>query len=556
MHNLLLKSRCIGSVWNARFPNEFSHLAKSARLSLLLLLVALFLVTPRQVPAQTPSPTATPTEEEIKLQEQKQILDLQKAIAEDQKAIRDAQPTPAATPAVTPLVGEATLEGVRLESEMLSYAAMSQVAAEISREIRQQLPKSDTTIAVFDAQVVKDWRFYQALLPAFAAQVDDILNAYRDILCGASGLGSDAFKARICPDYKPHTFRAMDRAMLTSVPESFNAGAGLLKSFIDFAALFRTDVKIEGASVTIDDSALVAEVFRALHNEFVCWPNEPATEPCDNHLHLYYPGMFPPRLQPGATPSTTVAKIGLLYLYKQEADQAIKRLSSDKQGLLDSIQDKLALKSDYQSQLAPVKDLTEKKYNLINAISNEHVWAFKKKFWEELKQVNAELAKYKYSVEELKALIKQLDMEMKPTKDEIDKIDDQVKSLTDLNDRFSAFIEQFVKVDQDKGVNTLALFIKSEDIDEIMNKPQSYWLEVKSVSAGGNNRTRKNLIWFFTGPRIDHSGGAIIEYTLYDQTGAVFYSDKRAYYKGYVKPKDIRNGKLKDAVRDPVPYKP
>jgi len=67
--------------------------------------------------------------------------------------------------------------------------------------------------------------------------------------------------------------------------------------------------------------------------------------------------------------------------------------------------------------------------------------------------------------------------------------------------------------------------------------------EIKSVSSGGNNRTRKNLLRFFTGAKLDHSGGVIIEYTLYENSGAVVYSDKLSIYEGYVEPKKIRGTK-------------
>jgi hypothetical protein len=95
------------------------------------------------------------------------------------------------------------------------------------------------------------------------------------------------------------------------------------------------------------------------------------------------------------------------------------------------------------------------------------------------------------------------------------------------------------------------MFIKSEDIERIMGNEESYWIEVKSIVAGGNNRTRKNLIWFFLGPRVDHSGGVIAEYTIYDHTGEVVTSDKIAYYEGYKRPKQIENGKLLDIIPSP-----
>ena len=66
-----------------------------------LLLFVLFLSgSARPSSAQTPTPT--PSEEEIKLQEEKRLLELKRDIELAKKAIRDAQPAEAPTPAVTP----------------------------------------------------------------------------------------------------------------------------------------------------------------------------------------------------------------------------------------------------------------------------------------------------------------------------------------------------------------------------------------------------------------------------------------------------------------------
>lgn len=515
--------------------------------------------------AQTATASPTPSDEELRLQEEKRLLDLQKAIAEDKKAIRDAQPTPASTPAITPLAGDTTLsEGVRLETEMVSYAAMSQIAAAISRELKTELlGNPHSTIAVYDAQVIKDWRFYQALRPAFQRQVEDLVATYRALLCEHKLADKEFKSSALCGNERIGSFsaRVNVETFLPTVPTAFSAGAGLLKSFIDFAALFRTDTKIEGKAVTIEQTALVAEVFRALKNEFDCrskaygvdpsQPGKPGTTiSCEKRgLDLYYPGQFPPRLDPGDTQSTTVAKIGLLYLYKEEADKIIKRLNEEKKANLEKIKPDLEEKSKLQAELNEVENLTEKRDNLMKAIANEQMPAFKKKLLNALSEVEVELAKHKYSAQELKELIKPHDENINDVRKKNKEIDDQIRPLTEINDRFQVFIDQFVKVDEGKGINALALFVKAEDIDAIMNKDESYWLEIKSASAGGNNRTRKNLIWFFTGARIDHSGGAILEYTLYDKEGKVVLADKLSYYKGYLEPKKIRNGKLEDAVK-------
>jgi len=185
--------------------------------------------------------------------------------------------------------------------------------------------------------------------------------------------------------------------------------------------------------------------------------------------------------------------------------------------------------------------------NLNRALARETVPSFRRRLWEEKNDALVELATLGSAANHA-ANSAALDAPIAAARRAIGVIDTSVKALSDLNERFQVFVDQFVKID-DKGSNALALFIKSEDIERIMGNMNSYWLEIKSVSAGGNNRTRKNLIWFFAGARVDHSGGVIAEYTLYNTRGAVVTSDKIAYYEGYIQPKNIKKGKLKDIVR-------
>jgi hypothetical protein len=50
------------------------------------------------------------------------------------------------------------------------------------------------------------------------------------------------------------------------------------------------------------------------------------------------------------------------------------------------------------------------------------------------------------------------------------------------------------------------------------------------------------------------SGGVILEYTIYDRTGAVMWSDKLTHYEGYKEPKRIINKKnpSEKEFNDPV----
>lgn len=469
------------------------------------------------------TPTPTPSEEEQQLQKEKALLDLKKAIEEDKKAIRDAQPKGSATP----LSGDTTLtEGVRLETEIVSYKAMAEAAKLIAAEIKSKRGSAQN-IAIYDAQVIKDWRFYQAQFPAFKGYVEDLRHRYIDLFCADPDTDAQ-IKARYCTVAGPPDPNARTATPAAVIPEAFAAGSTFVKSFIDLAALFRTDTKIEGKSVTIEQNALIAEILRRLRNEY-------GTPAAPNEFNLYNPAMFPPRKD--NVNSDTVKTIGELFLFKKEADRLIKLKNSAKPAAqLKLDQDTAQLKA-YQDELDQVEALLERLKNLNVAFNNTHNRLIKKKIRAEIAKVSVQLGGLKVK-DELKGLIEGLKPTILADKAAIKAIDRLVKTLTDINDRFQSFVDEFLKIGPN-GMNALALFIKSEDIDRIMNNANSFWLEIRSVSAGGNNRTRKNLLWFFAGARVDHSGGVVLEYTLYDSSGAVVYSDKLSHYEGYVEPKKI-----------------
>lgn len=125
--------------------------------------LAVLLMFSRAHSALAQTPTPTPSEEEQRLQREKALLDLKKGIEEDKKAIRDAQPQVSATP----LAGDTTLtEGVRLETEIVSYKAMAEAAKIISAEIKNDASGA-TAIAIYDGQTIKDWRFLSGAFSEF-----------------------------------------------------------------------------------------------------------------------------------------------------------------------------------------------------------------------------------------------------------------------------------------------------------------------------------------------------------------------------------------------------
>jgi hypothetical protein len=544
---------------NTITPTSRRHLLSArnlGRLVVFLILLTTVQMAQAQDPTPTPTPSPTPTEEELRLQEERKLLLLKKDIEEAKKAIRDAQPQPKEPPAptATPLAGDATLsEGVRLETEIVSYNSVSRAAEEIAATIISRLTLKATdsdnkphhaesdkptlpplqNIAIYDAQVVKDWRFYKALYPAFEGQVRDLINQYIDALPKKES-------AQKFPLNRP-----MRELMKTAdVAGALATGTNILKSAIDLLALFRTDTKIEGKQVTVNQNALVAELLGALKRN-------------DRSLSLYYPGMFPPRRPncPGEAKdlegktidkcsegSTVLILIGELFSYKADAEAVIKKAQEDKEQSVQGIKPTLDDIGKLNKKLARVIELQAILVNLREALMTETDPNVIKRVNLVIARLTAEKEQLGIK-EDLEARIKALKESIKDTQTAIQALDKKIETLTDLNARFQKFVDDFVKVDSN-GMNALAVLVKSEDIDNALKEAGSYWVEIQSVTAGGNNRTRKNLLRYFTGPKIDHSGGVVVEYAVYDKSGAVVYSDKVSCYGGYVEPKKISGLKI------------
>ncbi len=486
---------------SARTIGHHTHLAARlmiASLILLLFAAALDVQAQGTPPASpTPSSTPTPTAEEQRLTQENNLLTLQKTNAELRKGIRDAQ----AKPSSSPLAGTATVDS-SIEVEMMSYNALSGAAETVGVEIKQKVPNAKA-IAVYSASDIKDWRFYKSTYPAFEGRMKTIKKQYQGYLNKPLG------------------------AAAAPVVDAFEAGTAALSSFVDLLSFFRTDVEIKGKDVTISRRPLVNEVLRSLRNK-------------DANLVLLNPAEFPPQLIDPATKkpfvSPTLVLLGELYILKSEADRMIASLKE------------LPAK---QAKLKELGETVAKNTATIGA-NNESVAAVDKS----RAMLMAKLKKLKPGSPKAKALQMQIDKaneakkkltdeNAKLTKSNADSaaeieiltarivvlkgitkgINASADDLSALNDQFQSFVADFVKVDAGSGTSPLTVFVKAENLDKAMESEESYWFEISVDKAGGNNRVRKNLIRFFSGPRVDHSGGVVIDYTLYTKAGTVIYSD-------------------------------
>jgi hypothetical protein len=100
-----------------------------------------------------------------------------------------------------------------------------------------------------------------------------------------------------------------------------------------------------------------------------------------------------------------------------------------------------------------------------------------------------------------------------------------ITRLNDLNKKADEFISIISKPD------TLAALAKGASTAKALAASDSYVLLLKT-EGGGSNRTRRNL---FFGSRLRHSGGAIVNYILFNTQGEIVTSNTLYYHTGYVR---------------------
>ena len=300
-------------------------------------------------------------------------------------------------------------------------------------------------------------------------------------------------------------------------------------------ALVRTDTEIKGKSVTVEESALVAETFRALRNRF------------GTSVNLFYPKVISPEIylegcQHNSTPiycSPTLSSLASLYAEKQKADQ---ELSVDMFDVTLQFEKATRDKAQAEGSIASLaKQIADLKLDQLKA-ELEKPWS------------PAQVTRFQKYINELQVL-KTEAMFAKTTAESqlayFGKRKNVLEQLQALDQQTDQLVGNLVKADEKTGRTELSNFMRAENMDKALGT-EGYWLVFRSISAGGNNRTRTNLFRYFSGAKLDHSGGLVVEWALYNQNGKSVDSNKDSSYGGYVTPKEIQSGRLKDAVADPT----
>ncbi|HWS99685.1 MAG TPA: hypothetical protein VN256_05370 [Pyrinomonadaceae bacterium] len=540
-----------------------THLSKLAVLKLIVIFLMIPALGDNGVRAQdgAPSPTPTPKSAEVlRLEEEKTQAELRQAIAEANKAELEANfPKPTSSP----LSGTTTInDNALIEGQMVAYVAMARAANKLVNAINRYPDLKVAKLAVFNEEDIRLLLSYKVA----NSQVDILRTGYCKLL------SESVTKPEHCPrqssgDAPPAPFN-----------NPLSIAQSLVGSFVDLTSFFRTNVEIKGQVFDIDEAPLVAEVFRAARRR-------------DGHgfmasAELYYPKMFAPDLNM----DKKYGILGLLDALQNLRNTAGKLLADIEKNAEDIGKAETKVKNLELSIEQLEGQINEKKTKIANILKaycprhpaegrddpyglsarlrrycpgldgeqRERVFELAgeiKDLGEQLTKAKDNLAKAKASLEKLETARAQLwqGLQAQPcgaanaNDPELNAlaIADTVAQLKARNEQVDKLIATLVQASAGGGPNALTSYIKAENLNEVLKEDterKSYWLQLKVVKAGGNNRIKTNLIWdiFTGGNRVSHSGGVIVEYILYDTTGKSVASDTITEYTNYIKANKVR----------------
>lgn len=184
------------------------------------------------------------------IEKAKQLAEQEKAIAEAKKGTLKAILPDSEVKA---LEGKHTIDdNVAIECKILTYKAMSEIAFQIGKEIKN----IRENIRIERVIICNQDDFNTVLLyKIFIKQVQLLKKQYEEAI-------TEAIKPI------PITMERITPFMLDFVTPmaAMAAVPAVLKSFVDIASLFRTDTDIKGKETEIVDEAVVAEIARALNS--------------------------------------------------------------------------------------------------------------------------------------------------------------------------------------------------------------------------------------------------------------------------------------------------
>ncbi|MFY9619561.1 MAG: hypothetical protein WAM70_01015 [Pyrinomonadaceae bacterium] len=238
----------------------------------------------------------------VALTSEKSKAEIDKAVAEARRATLMAQLPSTETKA---LEGKVTTDpSATTTIQQLALRAMSEGIAQMTTAIRTKFPGL-TTILIYNERDIGDIAYYTFV----TAQLNRLAKQYA--------------AQKIVKDQSRRA--GLEMAMPLMAPLAIGA---VLKSSIDLISLFRTNVDIQGASVTLEETSLVAEVAKQLQNAARnAKPPQPSaanTTSGASGLSVIYSKLFVPgTLTPNPDDSPVLKALGDLEILRAKAQTLI-----------------------------------------------------------------------------------------------------------------------------------------------------------------------------------------------------------------------------------------
>jgi|GEM_PF-3693505 len=117
----------------------------------------------------------------------------------------------------------------------------------------------------------------------------------------------------------------------------------------------------------------------------------------------------------------------------------------------------------------------------------------------------------------------------------------KISTLRSLNEQVSKLLEHYENKQGESAGNRLRELVRAEQLSRMLDSDaRTGILHLKVLDSGGSERLTRNLIF---GSKIRHSGSAIVEYLLFDKTGALRSSEMFYYHTGFQKMNKVRGPK-------------
>lgn len=114
----------------------------------------------------------------------------------------------------------------------------------------------------------------------------------------------------------------------------------------------------------------------------------------------------------------------------------------------------------------------------------------------------------------------------------------QIPALKALNEQVNKLLANYENRQGENSINDLRGLLRAEQLLRMLDSDsRTGILQLKVLKAGGSQRISRNLIF---GSKIRHSGGAIVQYMLFDKTGTLRSSEVFYYHTGFQKMNSTR----------------